>query len=159
MFVMRGLLTATALLISSELALCGVSPYKEVATMDFCLESYIWKNRVLLIFAGSSASDHYKSQMQELESQTAGLLDRDLIVIEVLEKGGSRFGDVSLSEQSSFQLRHRLQVEPDRFQVILIGKDGTVKLRSSEIVPVSELFGLIDSMPMRQEEMGRKQNH
>jgi len=42
------------------------------------------------------------------------------------------------------------------FQVLLIGKDGGVKLRSSEPVSMKDLFGLIDSMPMRQQEMESK---
>jgi hypothetical protein len=36
---------------------------------------------------------------------------------------------------------------------LLIGKDGGVKLRSSEPVSVKDIFGLIDSMPMRRQEM------
>ena len=38
-------------------------------------------------------------------------------------------------------------------QVLLIGKDGGVKLRSTEPVSTDELFALIDSMPMRRREM------
>ncbi|MBS1237635.1 MAG: hypothetical protein H6R37_879, partial [Deltaproteobacteria bacterium] len=34
---------------------------------------------------------------------------------------------------------------------------GGVKLRSSEPVSMKDLFGLIDSMPMRQQEMESKQ--
>ena len=37
--------------------------------------------------------------------------------------------------------------------MVLIGKDGGEKLRSHEIVSPETLCRLIDSMPMRQEEM------
>ena len=39
---------------------------------------------------------------------------------------------------------------------VLIGKDGGVKLRQEELVRPAELFALIDSMPMRKHEMGRR---
>jgi len=47
-------------------------------------------------------------------------------------------------------------VQAGTFQVLLIGKDGGVKLRSSGPVSMKDLFGLIDSMPMRQQEMDSK---
>ena len=40
-----------------------------------------------------------------------------------------------------------------RFEVLLVGKDGTVKLRRAKPVAASEITALIDTMPMRQEEM------
>jgi putative N-acetylmannosamine-6-phosphate epimerase len=39
------------------------------------------------------------------------------------------------------------------FEVILIGKDGGVKKRKTELMTTEELFAIIDSMPMRQSEM------
>jgi len=37
--------------------------------------------------------------------------------------------------------------------IILIGKDGGVKLRKTYIVEANEVFDLIDLMPMRRSEM------
>jgi hypothetical protein len=37
--------------------------------------------------------------------------------------------------------------------VLLIGKDGGVKLRAEEPLPAAEFFALIDTMPMRRREM------
>ena len=48
------------------------------------------------------------------------------------------------------------EVPEDDFKFILVGKDGTVKLRSNQTVSGVDLFALIDSMPMRGEEMRRK---
>lgn len=39
------------------------------------------------------------------------------------------------------------------FQVLLIGKDGGVKMRSATPVAAEDILSLIDSMPMRQQEM------
>jgi hypothetical protein len=40
--------------------------------------------------------------------------------------------------------------------VILFGKDGGVKLRSPKTVEPGDIFALIDSIHIRQEEMRRK---
>ena len=47
----------------------------------------------------------------------------------------------------------RFKLSGAAFTVLLIGKDGGEKLRSHEIVSPETLCQLIDSMPMRQEEM------
>jgi hypothetical protein len=49
-------------------------------------------------------------------------------------------------------LRRRFSVAPDKFAVLLIGKDGGVKLRKSEPVERREFYALIDRMPMRIQE-------
>jgi hypothetical protein len=126
--------------------------------MDFNLDAYQWKNRIILVFAPSSDSDAYKRQMREFEGPVEGILDRDLIILEIIENGESRAGDTSLSEREAPQMRRQFDVRAGEFSIILIGKDGTVKLRSTVPVSVSEIFSLIDAMPMRQEEMRRKQN-
>ena len=41
-------------------------------------------------------------------------------------------------------------------RVVLVGKDGGIKLSSRQAVSAGRLFGLIDSMPMRQDEMRRR---
>jgi hypothetical protein len=128
------------------------------AGMDFDLNAYQWKNRIILIFAPSSDSDGYKRQMREFGGQEDGILDRDLIILELFENGESRLGDTSLSERVEPQMKRQFNVGEGEFSIFLIGKDGTVKLRSNDPVATSEIFSLIDAMPMRQEEMHRKQN-
>lgn len=121
--------------------------------MDFDLHAYQWKNRIILIFAPSSDSDAYERQMRKFEGQENGILDRDLIILQLFENGEGRAGDTSLSEWVAPRMRRQFDVEAGEFSIILIGKDGTVKLRSTVPVSVSEIFSMIDAMPMRQEEM------
>jgi len=129
---------------------------KGIAEMGFDLTSYQWKNRVIIIFANSPANEYYRMQTGELETRTEDVLDRDLIVLELFENERSRMGDVFLPDDAVKNLRELFSAEKGRFQFILVGKDGGVKLRSDKPVPAAELFGLIDAMPMRQEEMRRK---
>ncbi|MGB2203635.1 MAG: DUF4174 domain-containing protein, partial [Pseudooceanicola atlanticus] len=48
-------------------------------------------------------------------------------------------------------LRNRLGAEG--FEMLLVGKDGGVKMRAGEVIPPETLFATIDRMPMRQREM------
>jgi hypothetical protein len=124
--------------------------------MDFDLDAYRWKSRILLIFAPSADSKAYKQQTREFEGQKDGILDRDLIILELLEIRETRAGTKPLSERVARQMRRQFDVGAGEFVLILIGKDGTVKLRSNQPVVISKLFGLIDAMPMRQQEMLKK---
>jgi Domain of unknown function (DUF4174) len=52
------------------------------------------------------------------------------------------------------KLRQEADKPDNTFQAVVIGKDGGVKLRSSDVVTDDKLFGLIDSMPMRKAGQG-----
>lgn len=126
------------------------------SVLDLDLDSLRWKNRVLVILSPTEPDLSFQLQKQELASSSEGVLERDLMILEILEHGESRVGNQILSGKSVQDIRKRLGVHTGPFQVLLIGKDGGVKLRSSEPVSTKDLFGLIDSMPMRRQEMESK---
>jgi hypothetical protein len=123
------------------------------SVLDLDLDSLRWKNRVLVILSPTESDLSFQLQKQESASSPEGVLDRDLVILEILEQEKSRIGKQILSEKSVQNIRKKLGVQTGPFQVLLIGKDGGVKLRSAEPVPVKDIFGLIDSMPMRRQEM------
>jgi hypothetical protein len=123
---------------------------------DLDLDSLRWKNRVLVLFSPSESDASFQAQKQGLVFGAGGVIERDLVVLEIIEQGQSRVGNQILSGKSVQDIRKRLGVHTGPFQVLLIGKDGGVKLRSSEPVSMKDLFGLIDSMPMRRQEMDSK---
>jgi hypothetical protein len=123
----------------------------------FNLDSYKWKNRLLLVFAPSEESAAYKKQMQLIEGKKAGFDDRDLLVVKLLAEGTSRLGSQPIDEATATQLRSRFKVGQEEFRVILVGKDGTEKRRDSVSVEPKVIFNEIDAMPMRQEEMRSKE--
>jgi hypothetical protein len=125
---------------------------------EFSPSSYRWQNRLLLIYAPAEDQPDFQVQKDYLQDQSVELEERDLIVIEVVKEGNSRvvFPDQepqSLSDQSVADLYSRYQVLAESFSLILVGKDGTVKRRSSEAVEMSVIYAQIDAMPMRQQEM------
>ena len=63
---------------------------------------------------------------------------------------------MSLNQEGLPLVRGRLGIGPTDFRILLIGKDGGVKASYSEVPELSEVFGLIDAMPMRRDEMRRQ---
>jgi hypothetical protein len=119
------------------------------------LSSYRWRHRLLLIFTPSADVPAYQALVEKLNQERAEVIDRDLIVFRLVDQGKSQVGKAVLSPQGAETLRRHFGVPKNEFRVILIGKDGGVKL-SQRSVDLADVFGLIDSMPMRQREMQEK---
>ncbi|MFX0197968.1 MAG: DUF4174 domain-containing protein [Candidatus Hodarchaeota archaeon] len=127
---------------------------QESTSLD--LDTFQWKNRLVFIFAPSSTDHSYLNQKDGFEGKEDELNDRDIIVFELIETGPSMMGNKLLTNEQQSYLRHKFGIPAADYGFILLGKDGTVKLRAKEVVASSDLFDLIDRMPMRQEEIKRK---
>lgn len=120
------------------------------------LKSVRWKNRPLLIFAPSQNHPTLAKQRAVVRQIRSGLVERDMIVVEIV--GNSLRTVVGRSPSASaVAFRRHYGIGSDAFRVILVGKDGGQKLASTKPVSSGRLFGLIDSMPMRRDEMRRRQ--
>ena len=104
------------------------------------LAQYRWTHRPVLIFANSETEPAYVEQRAALEAAVDGLVERDIVVLSDTDPAGQG------------PLRRLFGAEG--FEVLLIGKDGEVKLRQAEPLSVDALFVVIDAMPMRRQEMG-----
>ncbi len=120
------------------------------------LSKYRWRHRLLLIFSPSSQTPAFQKLVDHLQQQREGVADRDLVVFSLINDVQSRVEEAVLNRQEAETLRRQFRVGADEFRVVLIGKDGTVKL-SEPAVNLSDIFALIDSMPMRQQEMQERQ--
>ena len=120
------------------------------------LKDYQWKNRLILAFSPSAEDTGYRAFAKDIALQAEEVTDRDLLVFYILETGETKLGETSLPTGSGDDLRERFSIRPGTFTVLLIGKDGGVKLRREGGVELAEIFSLLDSMPMRQREMREK---
>ncbi len=143
---MSRMLMATALLTLFIAAL--VTDPEPSASMS----AYKWHNRPLLIFAPSAKAQDFGRQKAIVAANQPGFRERDMVVIYVT--GDNVSTDLGQGPgRSALALRTAYGIDNDQFRAILIGKDGGAKLWSSKPVSAARLFGLIDSMPMRQQEM------
>ena len=117
------------------------------------LRAYQWSHRLLLV--GSPSADHhlYRDLVHVLEQRMQSLQDRDLLVVHTLEAGPSRAGERRFSPQAAAALRAQWNLVSGQLTMVLIGKDGGEKWRRVNHVDLEEIFALIDTMPMRREEM------
>lgn len=135
-----------ALTIAAALSIFAITatPGHAATNSDDPLAVYHWKARVLLVVAPGPADPKLLQQRAIFHSMKAEAAERDLVLFEAI-------GDSP--QAAAFRARFDL----DRgFNAVLIGKDGGDKLASSAPLGGEQLFPLIDSMPMRQEEMKRR---
>ncbi len=120
------------------------------------LADYRWKNRLLLIFAPNETVKDFATFSRRLNAENFNVLDRDLVVFRIFETASSRVDNQPLSPEDAQALRLRFDIKLGQFTVILVGKDGGVKLIQKRQANLEEIFDLIDRMPMRRQEMREK---
>ena len=113
--------------------------------LEQTLHRYRWKKRVLLLAAPTAEHADFKTQKTLLNAEKTGMTARDFVVLEVF------YDQLSAADQQF--LTKKTGVSPPQFAAVLIGKDGGVKALSSRPMSPADLFGTVDKMPMRREEM------
>ena len=115
------------------------------------LEDFRWKNRLLIYFYLSE--DQKEVVESRLEKYSDAVRERDLLVGYVQLGKPPLLASSTLEETSIETLVSGSGITKYKSAVVLIGKDGTIKFNGSIDTALSELFTLIDSMPMRKREM------
>ena len=129
-----------------------------ISTQSFSqdISSHLWKNRLLLLLTDSANNKVYDDQLAALRTNSEGLIERKLIIYKITPDKYN----IGLDENNwivSSKLYNDFKKDNNsEFEVILIGLDGGIKARKSEFMSIKELFGRIDSMPMRLRELERK---
>lgn len=133
-----------------ELHLSSVRAYS--ARQPVLLRDFQWKNRVLVVSAANRDDPNLQRQEKELAESAEDFADRDMLLVTLLEDSPSRAGDRALAREEAGAMLEALDIRPGSFALRLVGKDGSVKLSAENATPMSEIYALIDTMPMRQAE-------
>lgn len=130
-----------------QLQLGNILAYSQEDT--FTLERYKWKNRLLLVNAPSEDDKHLRHLQRELMAAPEAFGSRDMILVTLLDtpKSSSKRGNSTLAVTDITDTS--LAIQPGAFAIRLIGKDGSVKLATESKTLMSEIYALIDTMPMR----------
>ena len=119
-----------------------------LAAAALTIDAARWHDRLLIVFAPDPASPPLAAQRQAVDAPA--FADRDLRVVEVV-------GDaVTGAAEPAAALRRRFHIAAGSFRVLLVGKDGGVKLDSATPLAAARLAATIDAMPMRRDEMRRR---
>ena len=103
------------------------------------LDDLLWVARPIVVFADTPNDPRFVTQMELLEAGKEALVERDVVVL------------TDTDPDLKSDLRQKLR--PRGFMLVLLGKDGQVKLRKPLPWDVREISRAIDKMPMRQQEL------
>lgn len=114
------------------------------------IESHHWKNRVLIISGNTKSLDKVEKQFKLFQAKKEELLERRLVIYKCIERTCNYY-------DSSLKLKElELDNAFNSFEIKLIGLDGVIKYASNKIENADVVFNLIDSMPMRRQEVRNK---
>lgn len=117
------------------------------------LDGYLWNHRPLLVFAPSASDPRLVETLARIESSRCEFTSRDLVLAQVLTDGTSMLDGRVLEPDSARRLVDQYAVADNTFTVLLIGKDGSQKLRADTVPNLQTVYAVIDGMPMRGQEM------
>ena len=106
---------------------------------DVDLKEFLWLKRPIVVFADTPNDPSFIQQMDFLEEDIPAILLRDIIVVTDTDPGAKS------------ELRRTLR--PRGFMLVLMDKDGGVKLRKPAPWDMREIRRSIDKWPTRQQEI------
>ncbi|KAA5971585.1 DUF4174 domain-containing protein [Pantoea sp. M_9] len=109
--------------------------FQTLSPSSTSLDGYRWKQRPVVIFAPSAQDADYVRQLTLLQQHQQALRERDMVVL----------SDTRPADNGVL----RKELNPAGFEIVLVGKDGGMKLRQTRPVSAEALLSLVDSMPMR----------
>lgn len=107
---------------------------KIVDSKNLKLSNYKWENRLLVV--PDMESEVVSKQQQLFDKNPAQNKDRKLLLLKINDP----------------KILKDLKLKNDKYSMVLIGLDGYVKNRYSDVTEMSDIYDVIDAMPMRQSE-------
>lgn len=104
-------------------------------------DDFRWTQRPVVVFADTADDPSFTEQVQALRRDTGGLAGRDVVVV--------------IDSDPAANSVWRQQLRPQGFSLVLIDKDGQVKIRRPSPWDVREIGRAIDRLPLRRQEIGR----
>lgn len=126
----------------------------ESVTAQSFLDRFLWKNRVVLVVDHNVAHPKQMVQFMAFYKKKAENKDRDLVLLG-LTKNQTFLGFEVLSVPPEDLLK-QLRLGPAFQGMLLLGKDGGIKLKSTSFTNPEDVYTLIDGMPMRKQEVKLK---
>jgi hypothetical protein len=111
-------------------------------------EEHRWSYRVLIL---TGDNEIVNAQLELFSTLDAELADRNLVIINSNDSSVF-FGNI-VGVPNTRGTMKRFGLDENQYEMVLVGKDGGVKRRYSNVVDPQVIFDTIDAMPMRMREM------
>ena len=124
---------------------------------EIILKDYQWVDRILLIY---SKNPEFVDAQLEYLNQPNELIERDLVVIYIENEKFKISSDGlktinTLDNESMNNITHKFFLKEES-RILLLGKDGLIKISSNNILNSKYIYEIIDEMPMRKLEINQK---
>ncbi|KAJ8350371.1 hypothetical protein SKAU_G00255010 [Synaphobranchus kaupii] len=143
-------------------------------SLENFLSRFRWRRRLFIISAPNDEEWAYQQQLYALTSQACNLGLRHISILKlvgvdtvdmggVLElypiNGSATVEREGISAALVTDIRNYLQISPEYFSMLLVGKDGNVKSwYPSPMWSMAIIYDLVDSMQLRRQEMAIQQS-
>ena len=124
---------------------------------EIILKDYQWVDRILLIY---SKNQEFVDAQLEYLSQPNELIERDLVVIysenEKFKISSDGLKTINTLDSESINNITNKFFLKEETRILLLGKDGLIKISSDNILNSKYIYEIIDEMPMRKLEINQK---
>lgn len=110
-----------------------------VPAAEVTLADLLWLKRPIVVFADSPNDPAFQTQLRYLAEDPGELFKRDVVILTDTDPG------------TPSEARRKLR--PRGFSMVLLDKDGDVKLRKPLPWSVREIVRAIDKFPLRRQEI------
>ena len=135
-------------------AALGLAALAGTTSTAAALTAYQGRKRPLVVFAPATDHPLLTRQRNDINAHRLALADRDIVVVYVV--GGSVSAELGAGPGlSGAALRSRFRVSEGSFRVLMLGKDGTIRLESGAPILYGDIAGDIERQPTRREDIRR----
>lgn len=110
-------------------------------------DKHKWNERVIVINSDKENLKDANTQFNSFANYRDKLIDRKIVVYKCLDRDCTFYNWID--EPRSLPINKNIQ----GFNIVLIGLDGGTKYTSKKVENPTVIFSLIDSMPMRRQEI------
>jgi len=115
------------------------------------LESHQWEHRVLVIHADENNHELAESQFSLFQKEKQKLIDRKIVLYKCVANSCTFYNWIQAPK--TFKINKKTK----GFSTVLIGLDGGEKYTSNNLEKSEVFLDLIDTMPMRRQELRTQQ--
>lgn len=119
------------------------------------LNQFAWEKRQLIVFSDDITHPQYQLFLKTKTEFQEEFDDRKLHVWHIINGQKPKLESQLQDGLNNNDFHSTFNVNKDEFKILLIGYDQGVKLRQDE-VQIDTLFGEIDQMPIRMQEMAEE---
>ena len=131
---------------------------RNVKSQTLSLDAYRWENRLILIVAENPEDGKMAEQLKLFENEQEALTDRKLLIFKIYAGGCTVYspGMKLIQNTENKDLYEEFGSNSTPFQILLIGLDGGMKMKTNRVTDPAVFFAEIDTMPMRRNELRKK---